>query len=199
MEDYLTIDALYKTFNEKLFKNELPECIITLQRKRNCCGYFSAERFLNLDDTKTVKDEIALNPETFKRGQTEIMQTIVHEMCHLWQHHFGEKKSRTVYHNKEWADKMESIGLIPSNTGAQGGKRTGQKMSDYPLEGGLFLSVANKINKTIKWGSKIILKPKTENNKGTFVCPNCEQKAWAKKTASLLCGVCTNQMILIDK
>jgi len=33
---------------------------------------------------------------------------------------------------------MESIGLMPSDTGEPGGKRTGQRMSDYPIEGGAF-------------------------------------------------------------
>ncbi len=33
---------------------------------------------------------------------------------------------------------MESIGLMPSSTGEPGGKRTGQKMADYPIEGGRF-------------------------------------------------------------
>ena len=32
-------------------------------------------------------------------------------MCHQWQQHFG-KPSRNGYHNKQWADKMESVGLI---------------------------------------------------------------------------------------
>ena len=33
------------------------------------------------------------------------------------------------YHNKEWAAKMKAIGLMPSNSGAVGGKETGQQMS----------------------------------------------------------------------
>lgn len=68
----------------------------------------------------------------------EIMQTLCHEMCHLWQHHFG-KPGRRGYHNKEWADFMEAIGLMPSSTGAPGGARTGDKMADYAIEGGRFL------------------------------------------------------------
>ena len=80
-----------------------------------------------------------MNPIHFKsRGITEAMQTLVHEMCHLWQAHFG-KPSRGRYHNAEWATKMDAVGLTPSNTGQPGGKRTGQHMADYPTPGGPFL------------------------------------------------------------
>ena len=52
-------------------------------------------------------DEIALNPATFHdRTAEEILSTLVHEMVHLWQHHFGTP-SRASYHNREWAAKMK--------------------------------------------------------------------------------------------
>ena len=66
------------------------------------------------------------------------MQTLVHEMVHLWQAHFG-KPGRGRYHNGQWADKMEAIGLMPSSTGKPGGQRTGDCMADYAIEGGRFL------------------------------------------------------------
>ncbi|GGY19461.1 hypothetical protein GCM10011289_23780 [Paludibacterium paludis] len=34
---------------------------------------------------------------------------------------------------------MEEVGLVPSSTGQPGGKKTGQKMADYPASGGKFL------------------------------------------------------------
>lgn len=67
----------------------------------------------------------------------EIMQTLAHEMTHLWQFHFG-KSGRRGYHNKEWANKMENFGLMPSSTGKVGGAKTGDQMADYIIEGGYF-------------------------------------------------------------
>ncbi len=72
------------------------------------------------------------------------MQTLVHEMCHLWQKHFG-KRGRGRYHNDEWARKMKEIGLIPSATGKPGGKQTGDSMSDYVFEGGAFEASFNRL------------------------------------------------------
>jgi len=86
-----------------------------------------------------LTDEIAINPSYFAVTPIiEVLQTLVHEMAHLWQHHFG-KPGRGRYHNKEWADKMESIGLMPSSTGRPGGAKTGDCMADYAIEGGMFL------------------------------------------------------------
>jgi len=142
-EQYQQLQRAYDAFNEALFSGHLPPCLITLQRQKHVMGYFSRARFVGDDGRQT--DEIALNPEFFgKEALLEVLQTIAHEMCHLWQGHFG-KPGRGSYHNKEWADKMESIGLIPSDTGKPGGKRTGDKMADYAAENGLFLKVVKRL------------------------------------------------------
>lgn len=105
-------------------------------------GYASHERWIN--QAQEFVDELAINPEYFLGGTLlEICQTLAHEQCHIWQYHFG-KPSRRKYHNAEWADKMESIGLMPSDTGLPGGRRTGERMADYVIAEGRFLSVAKK-------------------------------------------------------
>ncbi len=54
-----------------------------------------------------MTDEIAMNPSYFGVVPLlEILQTLVHEMAHAWQFHFGEP-GRRGYHNKEWADKWK--------------------------------------------------------------------------------------------
>lgn len=140
---YAELQAAYDHFNEALFDGSLPHCLITLQREKKTYGYFSAERFIHRDGTTT--DEIAMNPSYFAVCPIEeILQTIVHEMCHLWQHHFG-KPGRRGYHNKEWAEKMIEIGLMPSSTGQPGGKKTGDKIADYIIQGGPFESSCQEL------------------------------------------------------
>lgn len=133
----------YDFFNTNLFQGQLPPCLISLQRKAKTQGYFSFRRFIAEDGHYT--DEIALNPEFFGvLPVLDTLSTLVHEMCHLWQQHFG-KPGRRGYHNKEWADKMESIGLMPSDTHKPGGKRTGEHMGDYIIENGLFMQTARHL------------------------------------------------------
>jgi predicted SprT family Zn-dependent metalloprotease len=136
-ETYSELQLAYETFNAELFDGTLPDSLITLQREKATCGYFSRARFGNRAGAES--DEIALNPSYFGVVPVvEVMQTLVHEMCHAWQAHHG-KPGRNRYHNEEWATQMERIGLMPSDTGQPGGKRTGDKMADYPIAGGRFL------------------------------------------------------------
>ena len=140
---YSELQRAYEHFNQRLFEDALPHCLITLQREKRTCGYFSAARFASLDGSTT--DEIALNPAYFAAVPIiETLQTLVHEMAHLWQHHFG-KPGRARYHNEEWAAKMEAIGLMPSSTGRPGGKRTGDMMADYAIAGGPFLVACEQL------------------------------------------------------
>ena len=151
-QTYRELQWAYDHFNRELFSGQLPACLITLQREKATFGYFSWKRFAHTDGQ--ITDEIALNPSYFAVVPlVETLQTLVHEMCHLWQHHFGEP-GRARYHNEEWAGKMESLGLMPSSTSQPGGKRTGDHVGDYAIEGGLFLDACAKLlteQFTISW------------------------------------------------
>ena len=126
---YAELQLAFDHYNRELFAGELPPCLITMQREKRSYGYFSSERFVHHHD-KSKTDEIAINPAYFAVVPLlEVLQTVAHEMVHAWQFHFGNP-SRSGYHNREWADKMEAIGLMPSSTGQPGGARTGQKMAD---------------------------------------------------------------------
>ena len=130
---YRYVEDAFDHFNRELFDNNLPKPLITFQREKGCLGIFMYRRWRNREEGYI--NEIALNPMYFvTHNPLELFQTIVHEMCHLWQFEYG-KPSRAGYHNREWAQKMEAVGLMPSDTGAPGGKTTGQHMSDYPLPG----------------------------------------------------------------
>lgn len=201
---YTSLDAAYAHFNEKLFGGQLPPCLITVQRHKGAYGcYFCGNRFISLDESGDVADEIALNPAHFAdRSQAETLATLVHEMVHLWQHHFG-KPSRRTYHNKEWAAKMRSLGLIPSDTGAPGGHDVGQKMSHYVETGGLFDQACTPY--LAKSGAFLYhdragddagagTRRKKAASKTKYTCPECGLNAWAKPDAHLLCGDCQHNM-----
>ncbi|HBB7295500.1 TPA: SprT-like domain-containing protein, partial [Citrobacter freundii] len=101
-ETYDELQRAYDFFNEKLFSNELPPCLITLQREKRTYGYCSFKRFVGRESGYTV-DEIAMNPVYFSiRTIKATLSTLVHEMVHQWQFHFGEP-GRRGYHNKQWA------------------------------------------------------------------------------------------------
>ena len=197
-EEYAGFDGAYGWFNTRLFGGHLPPCLITLQRKAKSRGYFATDRFGHRQDTSTSTHELALNPDTFvDRSDKDILSTLVHEMCHCWQWHFG-KPSRTGYHNKEWAVRMVTVGLMPSDTGAPGGKQTGQSVSHYIMARGPFDQAAEQLLATgfrLNWQS---LTPERQQSKARsktkYTCPACGQNAWAKPDAALICGECEEAM-----
>lgn len=215
-----TYDALqhaYDHFNWVLFETKLPNCLITLQRKGRTYGYFCPKRFARDDDT--VCDEIALNPVHFKtRSLEDSLSTLAHEMVHLWQHHYG-KPGRRGYHNRQWAQKMKSIGLCPSSTGKPDGIELGYKMSHYILDDSSFArACAELLNKDFKieWRddtpeidtfSALLAKggnstasihdptpvpaplPTKAGRRIKYSCPMCGLNAWSRHDAHLVCGV----------
>jgi predicted SprT family Zn-dependent metalloprotease len=187
---YDDFDAAYAYFNKRLFAGRLPLCLITVRPHRGAYGYFSSERFGSRDGNE-IHDEIALNIRHFeKRSPYEILSTLVHEMVHLEQAHFGSP-SRNGYHNREWAAWMERIGLMPSDTGAPGGKRTGQRMTHYVVADGPFDRAVRTRTFTVPYYDRI---GETDSTRGkrkvTYTCPSCEDKLWGKPNAQPHCGKC---------
>lgn len=140
---YGLFQYIFDYYNDYLFGGDIKDCLIVITRQKKVMGHYAYKRWFHIEDQET--DELALNPSMFLLYPLiEICQTMVHEMCHGWQYHYGTP-SRPGYHNKEWGEKMITLGLMPSDTGKPGGKTTGQSMADYPLEGGLFLEVTEKL------------------------------------------------------
>jgi predicted SprT family Zn-dependent metalloprotease len=200
-QTYTSLATAYDFFNRELFSGSLPPCLITMQRHKNAYGYFSGERFANTSDPKEITDEIALNPALFaNRKPHEVLSTLVHEMVHLWQHHYG-KPPRKGYHDRQWAAKMREIGLIPTATGEEGGKETGQKMTHRIAENGNFALAVKKLlaeHPAILYHDRAdehdTIRKKKAASKTKYTCPGCGLNAWAKPDAPLVCGNCQEPM-----
>ena len=214
-EQYLALNKAYKYFNRKLFKRKLPGCILNFSRKRNTHGFLAPERWRRVGERQYSIHEISLTPTTLYREPNEVFSTLVHEMVHLWQWEFGNP-SRSGYHNREWADKMLEVGLVPSNTGKKGGKQTGQKMTHYIEKGGSYEKAFSSMSKSYilpftslegdimrlllssgvgaiggnegKW-SKKSLRPRSKN-KTKYSCPSCKVNVWGRPNLRIRCEDC---------
>lgn len=132
---FKTLENIYYYYNYKLFDGQLPECIITLARHRGANAVYAPDRWIKREQSNEV-DEIMMNPETMNRPVRLWHSTLVHEMCHTWQRRFEVYKG--AYHDRVWGKKMEEVGLMPSDTGEPGGKKTGYRMTHYIIEGAPF-------------------------------------------------------------
>jgi len=195
--EYSGLQDAFDHFNRELFDGSLPDVFITYQRKAHSHGYFSADRFSGRNDGELRRHELALNPDAFiGQADKQILQTLVHEQHHLWQHTAGKPAPRG-YHNKEWAAKMKANGLQPSSTGMVGGKETGQRMLDYVIPGGRFEQSYERLAGA---GWKLNLEsahrpgPKgagPNTNKSKFSCEaDCGQNAWGKPSLDTVCVPC---------
>lgn len=225
----------YDYFNQHLWSGALPVCAVIsgahLLRSR-VLGMASPNAIYDRRDNTSQdsadpkhpgRTQIIINMDTMD-GSTdaEILSTLVHEMVHHWQYYFGSI-SRNGYHNRQWANEMERIGLMPSSLGkydahnpriadhltaeqiihAAEGKRTGQNMSHYIIPGGKFeyhctrlLTRGFTIHQTgrgIPPAAKA--EKKKDPSKTKYTCPQCTANAWAKPGANLICGDCQQKML----
>lgn len=191
--EYLTLEDAYNFFNGCLFHDQLPQCLITYQRGKKFKGYFSPNRYVKVGDKSEVP-EIALNPEHFSAGDLDVLSTLVHEMCHVWQHFHG-KQPRAGYHDRQWANKMIEVGLLPFNI-KDPTKKTGAACSHVIDFDGVFVNCCNLF---LEGGKKLqhmarIDAPKEKKKKNAsktkYTCPECETAVWGKPDLHLICGYC---------
>ena len=195
---YEQIDKAYAWFNQRLFDGTLPPCLITFQRSRRARGYYWQES-VKARRGKRRTDEIALNPNSFPgRSDKDVMSTLVHEMVHLWQGHNGHP-GRRGYHNRDWSEKMEAVGLMASTTGQPGGDKTGERVSHYVIAGGPFeVAWVDLYHTGFRLGWEGRVPERTEKDKVKYACPECKLAVWGKPGLGnkLQCLECEEILVL---
>lgn len=221
-EQFDAYRGMFGYFNEALFAGTLPEVVLNFSRHARTNGFFAPERWQHASSAAR-SHEISLNPDTLmERDPRSVASTLVHEMVHLWQHVHG-KPSRKSYHDRQWASKMEAVGLIPSNTGAPGGKRVGSKMTHYIEEGGPFARAYEAMPEAmaLPWRSSPVAasRPRRGGNGGAgepdptggepsakrrdpsklkYTCPGCCANVWGKPGLNLHCGDCNGEPFVCE-
>jgi hypothetical protein len=201
-EQFGNLQAAYDYFNTELFDGKLSPCMLLFGRdQKNCYGYFHAHQWTTGKKDKQGRPimchTISLTPTHLSRPLVDVFSTLVHEMCRLWQAD-ESKLPKNGYHNKEWAEKMKSVGLYPSSTGKPGGKEVGPRVSHYIVDGGPYANAFKKLPKdvTLAWlGVQTPKKEKALRNKVKYVCPECDMKVWGKPECNVQCGDCNVPML----
>jgi predicted SprT family Zn-dependent metalloprotease len=198
MLEYGALEDAFDFLNAKLFDGMLQNVQLVYGRRAHSGGHFAPDRFTYRVGNGGCEHELSLNPDAFVGRTNEwIVSILLHEMCHLWQHQFGKKKRKNYsYHDKEWAMQMKALGLMPSNTGAVGGKETGQKMSHYIIPGGAYQQTFAALAASgwvLRLQSTIIAggekKPKKDKTK--YTCPSCGLNLWGNiPDAKVSCDEC---------
>jgi hypothetical protein len=203
-EIYLALDTAFRHFNDLLFERALPLPVVTLRTAGGRSdGCLRTDKFIR-DPDMTTANEISLDPMQFASPIAEVMANLVHQMVHLWQSQFGNP-SRAGYHNRQWARRMRDAGLLSTMDGTPTGKPTGQSVTQLvaaggPFEDALQLLIASRFE--LAWHVAIDTLDQTalgESQKAPgrvkWMCPGCQQLAWAKPTAELACSICMLRLV----
>ena len=192
---YVRLQDAFDHFNGALFDGELPCPLITLQRKARSRGYFTPQKFVHRNIEGLYVDELALNPMAFHGHPDEtILSFFVHLMCFSWQHHCGHA-SRPGYHNSEWAQKMQAIGLTPTSAQTDKIARTGDRVDYSIVPGGPFDVACRELlagGKIVYFedGRSQVERDRKAASKQCFSCPNCGQRVWGRSATRVRCDEC---------
>lgn len=193
MQNLQYIHNIFNYYNNALFNNKLPEVIITISRDFKLSGMFSANQWKKKDG-KSIH-ELTLNPDFINPYDIEFHQTLTHEMCHLEQFIFGTP-GKSGYHNIEFSQIMERVGLQTSDTGTPDGLKTGRRMYDYVIEDGLFQKAFQKLQESGFGVLEVMPVKKPQDSKSRFsgkrskyTC-DCGTNVWGKVGLTLTCSNC---------
>jgi len=211
------LEFAYNFYNDKIFEGSLPnECIMLIGRQgKSKMGHFMSMAFSpkDWDGISKVPEEISeivLNSDSFcRRDVHEILGTIVHEMVHFWHFIDGDAPSNG-HHDKKWGKMMEEIGLMPSASGREGGKRTGKNMSHYVIPGGIFENATRELVASgykIDWQGIPAEKISSSKNKVKYSCRSCNSgrkkpdqiHVWGKPNMAVVCGICMDNLVSDSK
>lgn len=203
------LEELYRIFhilNEDKFDNVLPEPVITIQKTRGrALGHFTLDRVWvdknNVEDEETSYYEINIDPRWFNsRTSSEVVETLLHEMCHYRNKMADIKDCSGQNHNKKFKSLAESVGLIVEKGNGVGWGYTSlsDELKDYIEE------EVNPDDKAFEYFRSVKTNDDDSGTKTkkktifTYTCPDCGQTAKAKKDVSIRCGVCDVDMIIED-
>jgi hypothetical protein len=182
---------VFDYFNRRLFENSLLDCMLSFSRRRSS-SHTLFTGGLWREEAGSATPEISLNLKQLCEGEPiEVMAMLVAQMVHLWQERYGQP-SRKGYYNREWAEKMATIGLLPSATGLPGGRQIGQGVKHYIEPNGrfekAFLKMPNDFLLPFRPEAFDGQQRRGYSEKVTYQCVGCGVKVWGKGGLELVCG-----------
>ena len=202
------LEELYRIFdilNDDKFDGALPEPVITIYKTRGrTLGHFTCEKTWrdknDVDNEETSYYEINIDPRWFcNRTPEEVVETLLHEMCHYANKIDGVKDCNGNIHNKKFKKLAERVGLIVEKGKSVGWGYT--SLSDELME-----YIKEEINpdetafEYFRAGAKKPDDTKKPRKKNMFAytCPDCGQTVKGKRDITVKCGVCENIMDMED-
>lgn len=201
------LEKMYNKINMDKFNGELPVPIITVQSKKGTWGHCSVSKIWKRKEDNTY--EMNISAECVGKEIEEIIDTLIHEMIHLYCREKGIKEvSRGgVYHNSKFKELAEEKGLITFKTEKYGYNTKGignNKLIEYALSNDwteIKIGREDIINNFrippvhIGTGENTPIKQPSSTRK--YQCPYCKNSVRATKVVNIICGDCMQKMEIV--
>lgn len=212
------IEEIDKAFFSGAKKEKIPQLVFAINNKcRTCVVAYVQPDALYDKKTDTKLQYMGINPDYLDRSIGEILSTVCHELCHVYEHAYIHIP-RGGYHDKQWAELMTDCGLEPIYNNSS---KTSVHHKIIP--GGVFEKFvegfAEKYGEDyfniVSYSAEVMRRtrkelgieddpdadtPKPDNadkpikkynrNKIKYVCRSCGLKVWGKAGLSVSCNEC---------
>lgn len=201
------LEHIYNVLNTDFFNDALPVPIITVQSKPGSYGHCTTTKVWQRKESKAYELNIAAEVLNFPIEET--IDTMLHEMCHLFcmQNKIKDTCNNGKYHNKRFKKVAEDHGLTCVPCGQYGwNTKPGDNLVEYALEKGWseIQMGRNSLPPAMRTGNTGTNQPgdngdqsggKRPSSTRKYVCPHCGQSVRATKRVNIICGNCMEQMV----
>lgn len=204
----IALEELYRIFgilNRDKFDGSLTEPVITIQKTKGATlGHFTVDKTWRDKNNKESEEnsyyEINIDPRWFNsRTSAEIVETLLHEMCHYYNKANDTKDCNGNVHNKKFKSLAEKVGLVVEH-----GKSVGFGYTSLSDELKAYINEVIKPNdKAFEYFRTAPIKiggADSGRKKSVFkyTCPDCGQEAKGKRDVAIKCGFCDVVMEMED-
>ena len=109
------LHQVFDKFNQTFFNNELPQTALTIQstkHRKRTMGWCTKNPVWSFENGENSLYEINLSAEFLDQGFFETMDTLLHEMVHLFNQvkNIQDVSRKGQYHNKHFKNKVLELG-----------------------------------------------------------------------------------------
>ncbi|HEY8443285.1 MAG TPA: SprT-like domain-containing protein [Clostridia bacterium] len=192
LNELKAFNDLFDYLNETFFESALSKPVITIQanRKPNTLGWCTGYNAWQSGEEKSP--EINLSADYLDRQPIDKVETLLHEMCHLYafQNNIKDTSRSGNYHNKQYKEIAEKHGLKVEKSSKGGFDIT--TLTENAKQ--LIKPYVNNLQALKRISPLKIVTSKSSTRK--YICRSCGLSVRATKEVNIICGDCNQRMEL---
>lgn len=191
------LENVFSILNEHFYGNELEKPVITVSPdgKKKSLGWVTTWKAWKPGKEEAAEIgyyELNVSAEFLTRPFYEVVETMMHEMVHLWniKHKIKDTNQNGSYHNKKYKEGAEAHGLQVEKSAKYGWSMTSLTENSLEYVKETFEDAALPLYRYQPEKAK-----KVKSNVRKYVCPCCGDSVRATKEVFIVCGSCDTAMI----